>query len=282
MSRKYERKVGGSLLSGDLLSMLGGPSIGMTAMPLQGIFDAVLGPGAFNNFRNTGTKMLLDTVVKGATDGALKGAIGKGRLVKACSHKYQSKCKCPTISGGAGPMDFFHALDLPGTGQKLANSAMEVLMKRILAGGSQPYDAPLMLGPRMVGGRWTDYINPAWYFKKTMQKVVEPVLHGTHLDKVVGAIPGVNLVAAMTGAIKPPGMPSAPPAAAAAATKPTGAGRGRGRPRKGVKVVGNENTLVQDLEGGRKKSNAKPKDAAYYRKRYARRKVEKEMKVKII
>lgn len=478
MPRKYERKVGGALLSGDLLSMLGGPSLGMTAMPLQGIFDAVLGPGAFNNFRNTGTKMLMDTVLKGATDGALKGVIGKGRprgrprkhkcmcggalsggmlgclncfkrgqtaritpadgpggqslqyhlgnerrtdgqresnlrqtnpmfgsfldemippqyvalqdqaanpnalysvapagyaaqaginpgkaaaadyeimtprprstavsrpsdkptlsaktsaqvkqqvksdaqqliedlefarlidatrlplqppkkeggrrmhkqqVMKACSHKHQNKCKCPAISGGAGPLDFLQALDMPGTGQKLVNSALEVFLKRALAGGSQPLNAPVMIGGKFTFG---DFINPLWYFKKTMQKVVQPVLHATKLDKVVNAIPGVNLVAAMTGATKMPSMSAPPPAAAAPAPPPAapaaaGSGkRGRGRPRKGVKVVGDENILVQDLEGsGRKKSKTKPKDAAYYRERYARRKAEKEMKVKVI
>lgn len=390
MPRKYERNVGGSLLSGDLLSMLGGPSIGMTKMPLESLFDAALGKGAFQNFRNTGTKMLMDTVLKGVSDGALKGVLGKGRprgrprkcmcgsglsggvlgclncfrrsrsvgfhpsehnashetspeaiafkgqkgkkyakqfvpdfaefaaqatsarnaaerahdmtlapiytdigpgvgeqrraagrprkhkVLKACHHKHQNKCKCPCVEGGAGPMDFLHALDLPNTSQKLANSALEVLMKRVLAGGSQPYDAPLMLGPRMIGGHWYDYINPAWYFKKTMQKVVEPVLHATHIDRVVNAIPGVNLVAAMTGATKMHGAPPPPAAAAPAATKPTGAGRK-------VKVIGDDNILVQDLEGGRKKSKAKPKDAEYYRQRYARRKAEKEMmKVKVI
>jgi len=463
MPRKYERKVGGALLSGDLLSMLGGPSLGMTAMPLESLFDAALGKGAFQNFRNTGTKMLMDTVLKGMTDGALKGkgrprgrprkhkcmcggalsggmlgclncfkrgqtaritpADGPGgqsleyhlgnerrtdgqresnlrqtnpmfgsfldemippqyvalqdqaanpnalysvvpagyaaqaginpgkaaaadyeimtprprsaavsrpsdkptlsaktsaqvkqqiksdaqqliedlefarlidatrlplqppkkeggrrmhkqQVMKACSHKHQNKCKCPAISGGAGPLDFLQALDMPGTGQKLVNSALEVFLKRALAGGSQPLNAPIM-----IGGSWYDYINPLWYAKKTMQKVVQPVLHATKLDKVVNAIPGVNLVAAMTGATKMPSMPAAPPAAPAAA----GSGkRGRGRPRK-VKVVGDENILVQDLEGGRKKSKAKPKDAAYYRERYARRKAEKEMmKVKVI
>jgi len=185
--------------------------------------------------------------------------------------------------------------------------------------------------------------------------VVEPVLHATHIDRVVNAIPGVNLVAALTGATKMHGAP--PPAASATptTTKPAGAGRPRGRPRK-VKVIGDDNILVQDLEGGavpnfeamsvsklrkiykalddrpqetkdqliesivpyftseapappaprqrrqrtpamsqspsppptgsgRKKSAAKPKDAAYYRERYARRKAAKAadaMKVKVI
>jgi hypothetical protein len=271
----------------------------------------------------------------------------KQQVMKACSHKHQNKCKCPCIEGGAGPLDFLQALDMPGTGQKLVNSALEVFLKRALAGGgSQPLNAPVMIGGKFTFG---DFINPLWYFKKTMQKVVQPVLRATKLDKVVNAIPGVNLVAAMTGATKMPSMPAPPPAAAAPPAAPAAAGsgkRGRGRPRK-VKVVGDENILVQDLEGGAipnfeqmsvgklrkiykalddrpaeskdqliesivpyftpdaprgrprtrtpamsrspsptgsgKKSKAKPKDAAYYRERYARRKAEKEMmKVKVI
>lgn len=432
MPRKYERKVGGGppLLAGDIFQMMGLPSIGYSSMPLENIFNSVMGPGAFTNLRNTGTKMLLDNVLKGVVgkgrrrvggagptlqekinylienrhvlyanpyygnhhqtidqflgqhqDGHLYNTLsqneqyhvleqvdeltraiaqsqrpalspppspparplpsspspspppspaysgeymtdpfsgysdyssddyeGAGRPRKnhqaaisrihaaaktkieklddkitakttkkqrdaiekkikkiqhdalqkvdlhrqmaaasaassVCKHKYPNKCKCPKMHG-AGIFDMFknytNELDLPGTGKKLANSALEILMKRALAGGSQPFDAPLMMGPRLVGGHWYDYINPAWYFKKTMQKVVEPVLHATKLDKVVGAIPGVNMVAAMTGAIKPPGMPSAPPAAAA----PAKAGAGRRRRRRGGAG------LVDDLEGG--------------------------------
>jgi len=421
MPRDYKRKVGGGppLLAGDLMSMLGMPSIGMTAMPLESIFNSVMGPGAFTNLRNTGTKMLLDNVLKGVVGkgkkprgrprkvggagpslrerirniinkrhilfenpyygnhhqaidqflslhenghffntlsqneqyhvleqvnelenaihlaqrpaiapppsppprplpaspspspppmseeylsdpfsgysdyssddyegagrrrkdhqaaisrihGAAKDKIDKlndkitakttkkqrdaieqkikkiqhdalqkidahGKMAaasasasKVCKHKHPNKCKCPKMHGGAGIFDLFknytNELDLPGTGKKLANSALEILMKRALAGGSQPFDAPLMMGPRLVGGHWYDYINPAWYFKKTMQKVVEPVLHATKLDKVVNAIPGVNMVAALTGA-----------------TKPAGAGRRRRRGGAG---------LVDDLEGG--------------------------------
>jgi hypothetical protein len=152
--------------------------------------------------------------------GLMQQATGNGRRV--CKHKHPNKCKCPKMHGAGifdAVGDYAKAWDLPGTGQKLANSALEILMKRALAGGAQPYNAPVM-----IGGRWTDYINPAWYFKKTMQKVVEPVLHATKLDKVVNAIPGVNMVAALTGA-----------------TKPAGAGRGRRRGGAG---------LVDDLEGG--------------------------------
>jgi hypothetical protein len=230
---------GAGLLSGDIFQMLGLPSVGSFSTPLEKITDSVLGPHAFENFRNEGTKKLLDVV--------MKGVVGKGQP-KICRHKYPNRCKCPKMEG-AGIMDLVkqwdpkkilgtfsdlvlekavkHALGGKAIGErvdalmehpqvqedikKMTGAALkDMLIKHEQSGGVIPEDHPIFVGPgpvmvggRMVAGHWWDYLNPIFLAKKA--------LHATHIDRVLNKIPIVGSIAKATGVVghgkRPRGRP---------------------------------------------------------------------------